>query len=233
MAVLALALALALALLCSALRADITFNVTLRRKTLFYTINLISPCVAMSLLSILVFYLPSDSNEKVSAVSFTRLPASWLTSSRPPERLRATKPTGWLATFGASTTLGRTISGGGGAELILFAEANSVVGPTSLGHAFASLWPRLTLRHRRRRRRSLALAEAEAEAELAAACQFKGPASPLARRLLAGEGAASQSRPKRPSISGAVAALAPSATVPLCSTSSSGGRQHSQHDRQQ
>lgn len=47
-------------------RADITFNVTLRRKTLFYTINLILPCVVMSLLSILVFYLPSDSNEKVS-----------------------------------------------------------------------------------------------------------------------------------------------------------------------
>lgn len=46
---------------------DITFNVTLRRKTLFYTTNLILPCVVMSLLSILVFYLPSDSNEKVSA----------------------------------------------------------------------------------------------------------------------------------------------------------------------
>lgn len=45
---------------------DITFNVTLRRKTLFYTTNLILPCVVMSLLSILVFYLPSDSNEKVS-----------------------------------------------------------------------------------------------------------------------------------------------------------------------
>uniref|UniRef100_A0A6G1SMP0 Acetylcholine receptor subunit beta-like 2 n=1 Tax=Aceria tosichella TaxID=561515 RepID=A0A6G1SMP0_9ACAR len=45
---------------------DITFNVTLRRKTLFYTTNLILPCVVMSLLSILVFYLPSDSNEKIS-----------------------------------------------------------------------------------------------------------------------------------------------------------------------
>lgn len=33
---------------------------------MFYTINLILPCVVMSLLSILVFYLPSDSNEKVS-----------------------------------------------------------------------------------------------------------------------------------------------------------------------
>lgn len=45
---------------------DITFNITLRRKTLFYTFNLIIPCVAISFLSILVFYLPSDSGEKVS-----------------------------------------------------------------------------------------------------------------------------------------------------------------------
>ncbi|XP_054159606.1 acetylcholine receptor subunit alpha-like 1 [Oppia nitens] len=45
---------------------DITFNITLRRKTLFYTVNLIIPCVAISFLSILVFYLPSDSGEKVS-----------------------------------------------------------------------------------------------------------------------------------------------------------------------
>lgn len=46
---------------------DITFNITIRRKTLFYTVNLIIPCVAISFLSILVFYLPSDSGEKVSA----------------------------------------------------------------------------------------------------------------------------------------------------------------------
>nr|XP_042904024.1 acetylcholine receptor subunit alpha-like 1 [Parasteatoda tepidariorum] len=45
---------------------DITFNITLRRKTLFYTVNLIIPCVFISFLSILVFYLPSDSGEKVS-----------------------------------------------------------------------------------------------------------------------------------------------------------------------
>ncbi|KAH7931858.1 hypothetical protein HPB49_025824 [Dermacentor silvarum] len=45
---------------------DITFNITLRRKTLFYTVNLIIPCVAISFLSVLVFYLPSDSGEKVS-----------------------------------------------------------------------------------------------------------------------------------------------------------------------
>ncbi|XP_064459792.1 acetylcholine receptor subunit alpha-like 1 [Ornithodoros turicata] len=45
---------------------DITFNITLRRKTLFYTVNLIIPCVGISCLSVLVFYLPSDSGEKVS-----------------------------------------------------------------------------------------------------------------------------------------------------------------------
>ncbi|KAK9874782.1 hypothetical protein WA026_005587 [Henosepilachna vigintioctopunctata] len=45
---------------------DIRFNITLRRKTLFYTVNLIIPCVGISFLSILVFYLPSDSGEKVS-----------------------------------------------------------------------------------------------------------------------------------------------------------------------
>ncbi|KAF0312560.1 Acetylcholine receptor subunit alpha-like 2 [Amphibalanus amphitrite] len=45
---------------------DIYFNVTLRRKTLFYTVNLIIPCVALSYLSVLVFYLPADSGEKVA-----------------------------------------------------------------------------------------------------------------------------------------------------------------------
>lgn len=44
---------------------DITFNITLRRKTLFYTVNLIIPCVGISYLSILVFFLPADSGEKV------------------------------------------------------------------------------------------------------------------------------------------------------------------------
>ncbi|CAB0009195.1 unnamed protein product [Nesidiocoris tenuis] len=45
---------------------DIIFNITLRRRTLFYTVNLIIPCVGLSFLSVLVFYLPSDSGEKVS-----------------------------------------------------------------------------------------------------------------------------------------------------------------------
>ncbi|CAF0856859.1 unnamed protein product [Brachionus calyciflorus] len=45
---------------------DIHFNITLRRKTLFYTVNLIIPCVNISFLSVLVFYLPSSSGEKIT-----------------------------------------------------------------------------------------------------------------------------------------------------------------------
>lgn len=44
---------------------DVTFNFELRRKPLFYTVNLIAPCVAITILSFAVFYLPSDSGEKV------------------------------------------------------------------------------------------------------------------------------------------------------------------------
>lgn len=47
---------------------DITFNVTMRRKTLFYTVNLIIPCMGISFLTVLVFYLPSDSGEKASSL---------------------------------------------------------------------------------------------------------------------------------------------------------------------
>lgn len=45
---------------------DITFNVTLRRRTLFYTLNLIMPCISISCLTVLVFYLPTDSGEKIT-----------------------------------------------------------------------------------------------------------------------------------------------------------------------
>ena len=51
---------------CDTPYPDITFNITMRRKTLFYTVNLIFPCVLISGLSVLVFYLPSDSGEKIS-----------------------------------------------------------------------------------------------------------------------------------------------------------------------
>ncbi|EFN76131.1 Acetylcholine receptor subunit alpha-like [Harpegnathos saltator] len=45
---------------------DITFNITMRRKTLFYTVNIIIPCMGISFLTVLTFYLPSDSGEKAS-----------------------------------------------------------------------------------------------------------------------------------------------------------------------
>ena len=45
---------------------DLTFNITLRRKTLFYTCNLIIPCVLLSFLTVLTFYLPSESGENIS-----------------------------------------------------------------------------------------------------------------------------------------------------------------------
>ena len=42
---------------------DVTFYLTLRRKTLFYTVNMIIPCTSITLLTILEFYLPSDCSE--------------------------------------------------------------------------------------------------------------------------------------------------------------------------
>ena len=45
---------------------DITFKIRLRRKTLFYTVNLIIPIVGNAFLTLLVFFLPSDSGEKVT-----------------------------------------------------------------------------------------------------------------------------------------------------------------------
>ena len=44
----------------------VRFTIYLRRKPMFYTINIITPCITMSLLALLVFYLPPDSGEKVS-----------------------------------------------------------------------------------------------------------------------------------------------------------------------
>ncbi|KAK9880272.1 hypothetical protein WA026_010145 [Henosepilachna vigintioctopunctata] len=44
----------------------VAYAITMRRKTLFYTVNLIIPCVGITFLTVLVFYLPSDSGEKVS-----------------------------------------------------------------------------------------------------------------------------------------------------------------------
>lgn len=49
---------------------DITFNIIIRRKTLFYTVNLILPTVLISFLCVLVFYLPAEAGEKVYKLIF-------------------------------------------------------------------------------------------------------------------------------------------------------------------
>lgn len=51
---------------CDEIYPYILFNVTIRRKTLFYTINLILPIIAISTVTVLVFYLPSNSGEKIT-----------------------------------------------------------------------------------------------------------------------------------------------------------------------
>uniref|UniRef100_A0A8C9RIN3 Neuronal acetylcholine receptor subunit alpha-7 n=2 Tax=Scleropages formosus TaxID=113540 RepID=A0A8C9RIN3_SCLFO len=45
---------------------DVTFTVTIRRRTLYYGLNLLIPCVLISGLALLVFLLPADSGEKIS-----------------------------------------------------------------------------------------------------------------------------------------------------------------------
>ncbi|KAK2160316.1 hypothetical protein LSH36_136g05041 [Paralvinella palmiformis] len=51
---------------CTEPYPDVTFNITIRRKTLYYTINLIIPTVSINMLTVLAFYLPSHCGEKIS-----------------------------------------------------------------------------------------------------------------------------------------------------------------------
>ncbi|KAG5839357.1 hypothetical protein ANANG_G00204150 [Anguilla anguilla] len=51
---------------CEEIYPDITYSVYIRRLPLFYTINMIIPCLLISFLTVLVFYLPSDCGEKVT-----------------------------------------------------------------------------------------------------------------------------------------------------------------------
>ncbi|XP_029688417.1 neuronal acetylcholine receptor subunit alpha-3 [Takifugu rubripes] len=51
---------------CEEIYTDITYSLYIRRLPLFYTINLIIPCLLISFLTVLVFYLPSDCGEKVT-----------------------------------------------------------------------------------------------------------------------------------------------------------------------
>ena len=47
-------------------REEIIFFLKLRRKPLFYTVNMIVPCVLICFLSACVFYLPADAGEKMT-----------------------------------------------------------------------------------------------------------------------------------------------------------------------
>jgi hypothetical protein len=45
---------------------DVTFTIHMRRGSLFYVVNLISPCLLIFIISFLGFFLPVESGEKVS-----------------------------------------------------------------------------------------------------------------------------------------------------------------------
>ncbi|XP_045216592.2 acetylcholine receptor subunit beta-like 1 [Mercenaria mercenaria] len=47
-------------------KAMVIFRLRLRRKTLFYTVNLIIPCVLISFVTLSVFILPADAGEKIT-----------------------------------------------------------------------------------------------------------------------------------------------------------------------
>nr|XP_036862377.1 neuronal acetylcholine receptor subunit alpha-4 isoform X4 [Manis javanica] len=51
---------------CAEVYPDITYAFVIRRLPLFYTINLIIPCLLISCLTVLVFYLPSECGEKIT-----------------------------------------------------------------------------------------------------------------------------------------------------------------------
>ncbi|KAK2110341.1 Neuronal acetylcholine receptor subunit alpha-4 [Saguinus oedipus] len=51
---------------CAEIYPDITYAFVIRRLPLFYTVNLIIPCLLISCLTVLVFYLPSECGEKVT-----------------------------------------------------------------------------------------------------------------------------------------------------------------------
>ncbi|XP_072906480.1 neuronal acetylcholine receptor subunit alpha-2-like [Hemitrygon akajei] len=51
---------------CYEVYVDITYSFIIRRMPLFYTVNLIIPCLLISCLTVLVFYLPSGCGEKIT-----------------------------------------------------------------------------------------------------------------------------------------------------------------------
>jgi hypothetical protein len=57
---------------------DVTFTVVMRRRTLYYGLNLLIPCVLISTLALLVFLLPADSGEKISLGQLRGLVGGWV-----------------------------------------------------------------------------------------------------------------------------------------------------------
>jgi len=51
---------------CAEVYLDLTFTCTVLRKPLFYIVNLIVPCINISVLAVLVFILPSESKKKIT-----------------------------------------------------------------------------------------------------------------------------------------------------------------------
>uniref|UniRef100_A0A0A9W1Z4 Neuronal acetylcholine receptor subunit alpha-9 n=1 Tax=Lygus hesperus TaxID=30085 RepID=A0A0A9W1Z4_LYGHE len=51
---------------CSEPYPDITYIIQLRRRPMFYVFNLILPCILINCIALLVFYVPSESGEKVT-----------------------------------------------------------------------------------------------------------------------------------------------------------------------
>uniref|UniRef100_A0AAF5D1G1 Neurotransmitter-gated ion-channel ligand-binding domain-containing protein n=1 Tax=Strongyloides stercoralis TaxID=6248 RepID=A0AAF5D1G1_STRER len=48
---------------------DITYNIRLRRKTLFYTVNLVIPCMLIAILTTFVFYIPPNEHKCSYSIS--------------------------------------------------------------------------------------------------------------------------------------------------------------------
>ncbi|KAK5978338.1 Acetylcholine receptor subunit alpha-type 8, partial [Trichostrongylus colubriformis] len=48
---------------------DVTFDIALRRKTLFYTVNLVIPCMLIAILTTFVFYIPPIEHKMTFSIS--------------------------------------------------------------------------------------------------------------------------------------------------------------------